>query len=276
MKHSRTVISFPYDMACDIKYLPTKRHKKPHTIRGSHRVMGEVPVVEEKDFPVAFKVKKYRTVCPKAKTQEDLAFHESKNFPNKSGHMPIQVRAYKGRFYRMYQYGFGAVETTCGVKTIEALNYEAKWRFRDGRGDIEMTPPETGKFLTDCIQRDEDIQELANRQKDDVRKFKEFCGQFVSFKGKLWEECGEPYYHYLCFGMGHGNGSTGFFVDFELGWLAWHSGYLVYNAFHREQCLEDARKHATMRHDDLTYLKNPKENIEILRPDLVKIKENIY
>ena len=51
-----TVITIPYDMACDIKYLPSKRHRKPHTTRGSHRVCGEVQVVEEKDFPVAFKV----------------------------------------------------------------------------------------------------------------------------------------------------------------------------------------------------------------------------
>jgi hypothetical protein len=51
---------------------------------------------------------------------------------------------------------------------------------------------------------------------------------------------------------------------------------MVYNAFHREQCLDAARKHAAMRHDSMTLLNNPKENIEILLPELVKIKENIF
>ena len=270
MKHSRTIITFPYDMACDIKYLPTKRHKKPHTIRGSHRVWGEVPVVEEKDFPAAFNVKKYHTVCPSAKTHDDL----SKNLPTKDGYMPIPVRAYKGKFYRPYQYGFGAVETTCGVNSIEALRYETERMFREY--GIEMTPPETGKFLANALMLEEDKVSLSAAQKADGKRIREFCSEFVSFKGKLWTECGEPFYHYMVFGMGNGNGGTAFFVDFENEWLAWHPGEMVYNAFHREQCLEAARKHATMRHDSMTLLNNPKVNIEILLPELVKIKENIF
>ena len=270
MKHSRTIITFPYDMACDIKYLPTKRHRKPHTIRGSHRVWGEVPVVEEKDFPVAFKVKKYHTVCPSAKTHDDL----SKDLPTKDGYMPITVRTYMGKFYRPYQYVFGAVETTCGVKSIEALRYETERMFREY--GIEMTPPETGKFLANALMLEEDKVSLSAAQKADGKRIREFCSEFVSFKGKLWTECGEPFYHYMVFGMGNGNGGTAFFVDFENEWLAWHPGEMVYNAFHREQCLEAARKHATMRHDSMTLLNNPKVNIEILLPELVKIKENIF
>ena len=45
---------------------------------------------------------------------------------------------------------------------------------------------------------------------------------------------------------------------------------------HREECLEAARRHAAMRHDSMTLLNNPKEDIEILLPELVKIKENIF
>lgn len=270
MKHSRTIITFPYDMACDIKYLPTKRHKKPHTIRGSHRVCGEVPVVEEKDFPVAFKVKKYHTVCPSAKTHEDL----SKDLPTKSGYMPVPVRAYKGKFYRPYQYGFGAVETTCGAKSVEALQYEAKRMFHEY--GIEMTPPETGKFLSNALMLKEDMCALAEAQKEDGKRIKNFCSEFVSFKGKLWTECGEPFYHFMVFGIGNGNGGTAFFVDFENEWLAWHPGEMVYNAFHRKECLDAARERATMRHDSMTLLNNPKVDIEVLLPELVKIKENIF
>lgn len=270
MKHSKTFITFPYDMACDIKYLPSKRHRKPHTTRGSHRVCGEVPVVEEKDFQVAFKVKRFHTVCPSAKTPDDL----SKDLPTKDGFMPITVRTYKGKFYRPYQYVFGAVETTCGVKSIEALRYETDRMFREY--GIEMTPPETCKFIADAIMLEEDVRSLASAQKADCKRFRKFCSEFVSFKGKLWKECGEPFYHYMVFGMGNGNGGTAFFVDFENEWLAWHRGEMVYNAFHREQCLEAARKRATMRHDSMTLLNNPKEKIEILLPELVKIKENIF
>ena len=270
MKHSRTVITFPYDMACDIKYLPTKRHKKPHTIRGSHRVCGEVPVIEEKDFPVAFKVKKYHTVCPSAKTHGDL----SKDLPTTAGYMPVPVRAYKGKFYRQYQYGFGAVETTCGVKSVEALRYEVERTFREY--GIEMTPPETGKFLADAIILEEDRDLLSAAQKADGMRLREFCSKFVSFKGKLWRECGEPFYHYMVFGMGNGNGGTAFFVDFENEWLACHPGEMVYNAFHRKECLDAARERAIMRHDSMTLLNSPKADIEILLPKLVKIKENIF
>jgi hypothetical protein len=98
----------------------------------------------------------------------------------------------------------------------------------------------------------------------------------VSFKGKLWTECGEPFYHYMVFGMGYGNGGTAFFVDFENEWLAWHRGEMVYNAFHRKECLDAARERATLRHDSMTLLNNPKGDIEILLPELVKIKENIF
>jgi hypothetical protein len=250
--------------------VPTKSHKKPHTIRGSHRVYGEVPVVEEKDFPVAFKVKKYHTVCPSAKTPSDLL----KDLPTKSGYMPIHVRAYKGKFYRPYQYRFGAINTLCGVKSVEALRYKADHMFR--KYNIEMTPPESGKFLADAIMLEEDIYSLASAQQADIKRMQEFCSKFVSFKGKLWTECGEPFYHYMVFGMGNGNGSTGFFVDFENEWLAWHRGEMVYNAFHREQCLDAARKCATMRNDSMTLLNKPKEDIEIFLPKLVKIKENIF
>jgi hypothetical protein len=51
---------------------------------------------------------------------------------------------------------------------------------------------------------------------------------------------------------------------------------MVYNAFHREQCLDAARERATMRHDSMTLLNHPKEDIEIFLPELVKIKENIF
>ena len=141
---------------------------------------------------------------------------------------------------------------------------------------IEMTPSETGKFLADAIMFEEDIYSLAEAQKDDCKRFRKFCSEFVSFKGKLWKECGEPFYHYMVFGMGNGNGDTAFFVDFENEWLAWHRGEMVYNAFHREECLEAARRHAAMRHDSMTLLNNPKGDIEILLPELVKIKETIF
>lgn len=58
--------------------------------------------------------------------------------------------------------------------------------------------------------------------------------------------------------------------------LALHRGEMVYNAFHREQCLDAARKRATLRHDCMNFLNNPKEDIEILLPELAKIKENIF
>lgn len=35
-------------------------------------------------------------------------------------------------------------------------------------------------------------------------------------------------------------------------------------------------RYATMRHDSMALLNNPKVNIEILLPELVKIKENIF
>lgn len=276
MKHSSTVITFPYDMACDIKYLPTARHKKPHTIRGSHRVCGSIPILEEKDFPLAFIVTTYRTVCPKAKTQKDLSEH----LPTKAGYFPIHVRAYNGKLYLQYQYGFGAVETTCGakcgVKNVEGLKYEVERYFASRNYGIKMTPQETGKFLDKSIQLEEHIYELSKRQSDDRKYFIEFCNQYVSFKGKLWIECGEPFYHYMTFGMGHGNGGTAFFVAFAKQWLTWHEGSNVYNAFHREKCLKKAREIATQRGDSMNLLTNPKENIQVFLPKLVKIKENIF
>ena len=262
-------ISVSAVIPCKITYLPNRRCKKPRTIVGSHKVWGLVKNLSEAQFPVAFKVTKYDTVCKEARTHEDLS---SRELPTQSGYFTTPVRTYDGKFYRPYQFGFGAVRTTRGVNTTVALELETKWHFN--RDIPDMTPPETGMFFT---EPNKNIHVSDNQEKT-TEDFKDFMSQFVSFRGKLWVECGEPYYHFVTFGMNGDGGSVGFFVDYEKEWLTWHEGDLVYNAKHRKKCLQEARNIAIRRGNDLTLLtgKYPKENIEILMPKMVKIKENIF
>jgi len=257
-------LSISADIPCKIEYLPNSRCKKPRSIVGSHKVWGLISNLSDDQFPLAFNVTEFDTVCKQARTQEDLS---RKQLPTKSGYFTVPVRTYDGKCYRPYQFQFGATRTTRGVSTMTGINWEIKWYF-DPR-HAEMTPPETGEFGNKNII-------LSHDQDETFIKFKKFCEKFVSFHGKLWVECGEPFYTFTTFGCCGDRGSVGFFVEYEKEWLKWHEGSLVYNAKHRKKCIQEARSCAIRRGNDLGLLTDPKENIEVIMPKMVKIKENIF
>jgi len=257
-------VSISADIPCKIEYLPNSRCKKPRTIIGSHKVWGLVNNLSDDQFPLAFNVTTFEMVCKQARTQEDISL---KQLPIKSGYFTVPVRTYDGKCYSPYQFIFGAARTTRGVSTMAGLKWEIKRHFNPC--NAKMTPPETGEFGNNNII-------VSHDQEDTFNEFKKFCEQFVSFHGKLWVECGEPFYHFIPFGCCGEHGSVGFFVDYEKEWLTWHAGSLVYNAKHRKKCIQEARSCAIRRGNNPDLLADPKENIEVIMPKMVKIKENIF
>lgn len=73
------------------------------------------------------------------------------------------------------------------------------------------------------------------------------CRGYILFDGKYWKECGEPMYVVMTFGLGHNHGGTSLMIDYWYNSNISHHNY--FNALHRKEAIEAAKKTAINRGD---------------------------
>ena len=238
------------------QYLPNKRCSKARdVVRTQEYAVYVQDIVDERDFPVAFKVRTYESVLPKVRDNEqawELCHHGN---GGKGTWFTETIRRYKGKLYRPIRHGYGSSIARSFVNPKEHIYNELEW-FQNCSCFKYVGVPKEGCDidLKGAILVKDNYAENKNAIKKESKRF-------VVYKGVLWRQTEEPLYTYTTFGLGGNHGGTGFFVEY--GRRTHASKKIYWHADQREAAIKAAIKVATGRGDteSVPLIKNAKELI---------------
>lgn len=245
-------ISFYYQM----RFLPTKRHRKARIARIRHEQDIAIAAPDACDFPVAFVVHDYKSVCSGAKTWSDF-----EELPISYELGSEEIRSYGGKLFRPLYIRHGAAVST----EYETEQYVAS--------KIESFAS-LGVGCTLCVDEDE-IPTTAIIQSNDLSNSLEMAqqeaSQYVFFNGHFWEACGEPRYLVQTFGLGFNHGGTSIFIEYRYNPNIAASAY--FSALERQRAIDKGIRTAQARGDteDIPRIQNTALNIDVRMPELVLV-----
>ena len=235
-----------------MKYLPTKRHKKPRTMSKCRKETVEIRELHEKDFPVAFIVKDYKSVYEGPKSYSE--FKGSGDFRI----FPEEIRTDGKCLYSPVRVTHGAAIST-EYEDFEWLH----WRLRQ---DEPYIAPPREPYTDKSIVLHSTFEEMKDLLHHEAAKH-------VIFDGKIWARRGEPRYVVMTFGLGHNHGDTSLSITSVYNPNI--SAKCYFNALQKREALESAKATALRRGDTDSAakldLETFKEDIEVLMPEMVKV-----
>ena len=238
------------------RFYPNKRCKKVRErVLARDCALHVHDVLDERDFPVAYKVKRYTTVYPKVRDGEHLWKLVHNGDGGKGMWFTETIRRYKGKLYRPIRHHYGAAIARSfeNPKEYAAHSLSCFQNHVDFRYVGKPTDdPEFDKEKSIVVD-DEYLKQL--------HEVKKYAKQFVVFKGVLWERTEEPLYTYTTFGLGNNHGGTGFFIRY--GRQVRSDRKIYWHADEREAAIKAALKAATGRGDteSVKMIKHAKELI---------------
>ena len=234
------------------RFYPNKRCKKVRErVLARDCALHVHDVLDERDFPIAYKVRTYETVLPKVRDSAEaweLCEH------GKGTWFTETIRRYKGKLYRPIRHGYGSAIARSFENPKEYVAKEMEWYQNCNRfGYVGCTENQSFDAEKSIVVDDEYLKRL--------HEVKKYAKKFVVFKGVLWEQTEEPLYTYTTFGLGCNHGGTGFFISY--GRRCNSSSKIYWKAEQRDQAIKAAIKAATDRGDteSIQFLKKPKELI---------------
>lgn len=102
---------------------------------------------------------------------------------------------------------------------------------------------------------------------DEIAAYKKAHSRLLVINNQLWEQCGEPRYVVMTFGLGHNHGGTALMVSQHYNDNISKTRY--FNALHGKEAVAEATRIAQAR-GDTNSLGEFKEDIEVLIPEAVK------
>lgn len=242
-----------------ISYLPSAKSRTVIRERVCKKVTLYSPVLLEDEFPVAFFVTDYESIAKGASTMDEVReVYDS----NKSAGIfnRFAIRTYNGKCFRAKPYQMGALRSEKPMKSAGLAN-EIEYQRDSG---WYKTLEESEETLNGAYKI------VASSLEDATENAQKVADSYVVFNGEVWEECGEPYYQWQTFGLGRNHGGTALFVKYAT------DGNIDYgfNANSRDMAINQALEIARHRGDtnDIQSLTDPKEKIEVIMPEMVKIK----
>lgn len=232
------------------KFLPTNRHTKERTRQLEDTVSVSIPELPESEFPVAFIVHNLQSVQPGMKSYEDYNGNKC-DFTM----FPEEIRTYKGKLYIPIRITHGAAISTefeCEEHIVYLLEriHREKLCFCDA------------EYSEKSIVVSEEKEDFKRDIRKEAKNYIYSCGHF-------WRVCNEPRYKVQTFGLGNNHGGTGFFIEFD------GSGANRFNALERDDAIKYGRAVAKNRGDTESIdIIGRFENIEVLMPEMVKLKPN--
>ena len=155
---------------------------------------------------------------------------------------------------------------------IFAQQQYKKYRYRDLRYIQHKTQhryyviPETDSPFVDgtSIVLGNDLAERSAKIRDEA-------DSYLFFQDKIWEECGEPRYEIVTFGLGHNHGGTAMFIKYEYNHNIAKKNY--FNALQRSEAIAYLNKVAEARRDtnDVGKYNDSPKRIEVLLPETVTV-----
>lgn len=238
-------------------YLPTKRYKNPSKRKMVTCRDIDVHYIEEKDFPVAIRVKDFDVLSHNWEDEKESKY-DTLDYRFDGKHLYEEPRLLSGS-------DKGELVFSSGDAFIEHLRKRGKtlldylYYHNDGKEFQEGV----SVVVTD---------DLDNR----VKELQSLADEYLICNGKVWKKCGQPYYKVQTFGLGHNHGGTGFFIE----WTYDENRKIDKNYFlatQRDLALEDFRRIAEGRGDTDSIKDDDSEKryIEILIPESYTLKRDI-
>lgn len=228
------------------KYLPTKRHRKLRERYVKSSIDVEIKELTENEFPIAFKIHDYKTVCEDMKTYED--YYACKN--EYKMHTE-EMRTYNNELFMPIRITHGTAISTC----FAPLNHITE--------ELKGYKPFYYEYKEDFT--DLSIIKQTNR-KEEVSFINKKAEAYLIFDNKIWKRCGEPMYNIVTFGLGYNHGGTAFFIVY-----AYDNNEYYFNALERDEAIKYGKEIALNRGDTNDVDRIGKfDNIEVLMPEMVK------
>lgn len=232
-------------------YYPSNRHKKVRTRDMVTCRDIPVKVLDESEFPIAFRVTDYVSI---QKGLKDYSDYES----IKADFVPLteEIRTFNNRLYKPRRYSHGAcisdlIQTPDELRDVfNGIDYRFKM---DNHPDI-MFDNSKSTVISDNLE-------------EHVRELKNAADNYVIFNNQIWEESGEPMYVINTFGLGHNHGGTGFFIEYFYNNNISSRNY--FNALHYDDAIKYFDKVASGRGDTESVGKYGPDYIEVLMPEMV-------
>lgn len=212
--------------------------------------------ISESEFPIAFIVHDYQSVCENAKKYKDFRDDSKCTFKVFSE----KVRTFNGRLFKPVRYSYGTAISTLFEEPASYLKHEfeeyepSSYWYTNYSNNTEFS--EKSILLEDNIC--EKKQELLEKTK-----------HYVICNGVVWKECEEPMYLINTFGLGHNHGGIGFFIQYSYNSNISNKNY--FNALQREQAIAYGKQIALNRGDtDSVEGLGDGKDIEVFMSEMVK------
>ena len=234
-------------------YIPKRcRKRRENCIRGEAAVNIAEVNISDKDFPVAFIVKKYDWRYEEG--APDAIFDI----------LPKEIRVYKGNLYSRVRAddfyhraeGWATVE-----KLITHLTPNIPWDYTG-----KPTPSDARDVVT---YKKEQVSYLRNS----VKKWLIVNNDETGIS-EVWRKTTEPMYQIITFGLGHNHASTTFSIVNCYNSNLPRKAY--FTALQRDEMIKSCAETAIRRGDtnSVPDIKESKETIEVLIPEMVKRNPN--
>lgn len=201
-------MKFKVEMQIKEQFLPNKRCRKERCRYMRNEYEGEITELKEDSFKLAMAVEDY-------KEAEELRYYDGKLW-----------RAIKASNLICHAEGWATIDNliNCEISNARYAKYDQHDQFIDGISVVTADDSDSVKEL------------LKSR-----------CQQYILFDGKFWQQCGEPMYVVMTFGLGHNHGGTALMIDYYYNDNITKHRY--YNALHREEAIKAAKEIAIRRGD---------------------------
>lgn len=245
------------------RFLPSKRHRKLRFRKMKDTMVVNIKELTVDEFPVAFIVHKLKDVYEGMKSYDDYenCKYEYKMFAE-------EIRTYKGELRTPIRITHGAAISTLFEDCSYIIDNIERWSRLTKLNDFNSFP------FTDNSDEFNENSVIINDNKEEIKKhIKNMTKSYIYCDGKFWSVCGEPMYNINTFGLGHNHGGTGLFITEFYNENIPAKNY--FNALQKEEAIAYGKSVALNRGD--TESVNGLGdfcNIEVLMPELVKVKPN--
>lgn len=234
-------------------YLPTKRHKNPLKRKMVTCRDIDVHFIEEKDFPVAIRVKDFDVLSHNWEDETESKY-DTLDYRFDGKHLYEEPRSLSGS-------DKGALIFPSEDAFMEHIRHhfcEKLYDYLYDHNEEKQYKEGVSVIVGDDIE-------------DRVERLQEFADRYLICNGKVWKKCGQPYYKVQTFGLGNNHGGTGFFINWTDSKEISRDYFL---ATQRELAIADFRKTAEGRGDteSISTDDSPMRNIEILIPEAYTLK----
>ena len=263
-KNNYETVKLSVPTLVNVPFLPTKRSRNERHTEIEMNVPAEIKIVEEKDFPLAFRVTDYKDFAEGlTKKEYDSLSHDEEKKAGDFGLRTEEIRLFGGRLYSPVHVNlYGRLNSTLYETNPDFIQEEL--RFRNYYNDVGTY---SNEFDKDKSVINEEKKAAAFKEK--AYRIQRMSENYVMSGGKVWKECGEPYLSVQTFGW---EPQLYGFIEYLHDTEKFTAQFWQFSAFHQQEWNDYIQKSWAGTGKKIT---GDGKKIEVLMPECVKIKDFI-